>query len=124
MALTRPLRSTKSISAIRPSCDSAGQQALVWFETRLPSPKTTGLPWMRLIGCTTCTCWPTIAVIAGLRVSRSASAAWAGETAWLYSVPQWRLTMTARAPRARARRAARRMRPGVAQLKLQLWGTL
>ena len=69
-----PGLTTKSISAIRPSCDAAGQQPAVWFEIRLPSPNTTGLPCTRRIGCTTCTCWPTIASIAGERVSRRASA--------------------------------------------------
>ena len=114
MALTRLPSAVKSISAIRPSWDSGGQQAAVWLETRLPSPKTTGLPLTQRIGCTTCTCWPTIAVIAGERVSLPASAACAGEMAWLNSVPQWRLTITARAPRAPGLRAPRpRIRPGV-----------
>ena len=107
---------TKSISAISPSWDSGGQQAAVWLETRLPSPKTTGLPWIQRIGCTTWTCWPTIALIAGERVRRSASAPGLGVTAVANSVPQWRLTITCGAPRrARARRAgSARARPVVA----------
>src|SRR4051812_37489424 len=64
-----------------------------------------------------------MAVIAGERVSRSARAAWAGEIAWLNSVPQWRLTMTAWAPLLRALRASLTIRPADAQLKLQAWGT-
>ena len=69
-ALARPA-STKSISAISPYCDAAGQQAAVWFDTRLPSPKTTGLPLTLRIGWTTWACWPTIASIAGDFVSWS-----------------------------------------------------
>ena len=56
-------------SAIIPSWEAAGQQALVWLEIRLPSPNTTGLPLMVRIGWTTWTCWPTIAVISRERVS-------------------------------------------------------
>ena len=93
-------RTTKSISAIRPSCDAAGQQPDVWFEIRLPSPNTTGFPCTRLIGWTTCTCWPTIASIAGERVSVRASARCWGLTAATNSLPQCRFTITMRAPAA------------------------
>ena len=56
-------------STIIPSCVAAVQHALVWLEMRLPSPKMTGLPLMMRMGWTTCTCWPTIAVMSGERVS-------------------------------------------------------
>lgn len=42
--------------AMRPSCDAVGQQALVWFEIRLPSPNTTNLPLILRIGWGMCTC--------------------------------------------------------------------
>jgi len=31
----------------------------------LPSPNTTALQWMNRLGWTACTCWPTIALMAG-----------------------------------------------------------
>jgi hypothetical protein len=76
----RPRLTTKSISAISPSWAPAAQQPGVWFEIRLPSPNTTGLPRTRRIGCTTWACCPTIASIAGERVRRRASARCDGVT--------------------------------------------
>src|SRR6266496_3081600 len=67
MKLTRaPRLSTVMVSStIIPSWAAAGQQALVWLEIRLPSPKTTSLPLRMRMGWTMCTCWPTTAVMAG-----------------------------------------------------------
>ena len=59
-----------------PSWVAAGQHAAVWFESRLPSPKTTQSRPTRRIGCTTWACWPTTAVITRERASRLASAVW------------------------------------------------
>ena len=63
-------------STIIPSWEAAGQQALVWLEIRLPSPKTTSLPCRMRMGWTMCTCWPTTAVMSGERVSVLARASW------------------------------------------------
>ena len=72
-----PWLSTVMVSStIIPSWAAVGQQALVWLEIRLPSPNTTGLPLLRRMGWTMCTCWPTIAVMSGERVSWLARVSW------------------------------------------------
>ena len=93
-----------------PSWLPGAQHAGVWFESRLPSPNTTGMPPIRRIGWTTWACWPTTAVIAPDRASARASVDWNGSGACWYSVPQCRLTITALAPARRARRASRTIR--------------
>src|SRR6059058_3230009 len=92
------------------------QQAAVWAESRLASPKTTGLPWIQRIGWTTWTCWPTTAVMYFERVSAFASDRCSRVGACWYSVPQWMFTITASAPARRARRAAFTIRPAFAML--------
>ena len=57
-------RRSRSARSARPARRPRSRPA-VWFEIRLPSPKTTGLPLTRRIGCTTCACCPTIASIGG-----------------------------------------------------------
>ena len=76
----------------------------VWFESRLPSPKTTSRPSIRRIGWTTWACWPTTAVIVPERASRLRRAL--ERVRRVTDVPQCRLTITTRAPSRRARRAS------------------
>jgi hypothetical protein len=118
MKLTRaPRLSTVMVSrTIIPSWEAAGQQALVWLEIRLPSPKTTSLPPMMRMGWTMCTCWPTIAVMAGERVSCWARWSWKLLGWAASSSPQCRLTMTTCAPSRRARRASEMIRGALARL--------
>ncbi len=77
-----------------------------WLETRLPSLKTTNLPLMRSIGCTTCGPWPTTAVITFALVSFFATARCEELGLCEFSVPQCSWTMTASAPASRALRAS------------------
>lgn len=102
-----------------PSWEAAVQQADVWLEMRLPSPKTTSLPCIRRMGWTTWTCWPKTAVMSRERVRASASPSCWAEGAVMFSSPQWMLTSTARAPR---RRSAMR-RPSPAERAVPAWAT-
>ena len=112
-----PWLSTVMVSStIIPSWEAAGQQALVWLEIRLPSPKTTSLPLMMRMGWTTCTCWPTIAVISGERVSALARWNWKLLGSTTFSSPQWMLTITTLAPAWRARVASARICGAFARL--------
>ena len=93
---------------MRPSWVAAGRPATaLWFETRLPSLKTTNLPLIRSIGCTTCGPWPTTTVTTFASVSFFATAICDELGFCEFSSPQWSWTITASAPASRASRASR-----------------
>ena len=85
----------------------AGHSLLVgWLLRMLPIPKITHTPLTCSMRCSTWAWWPTIRSTSPEAVTASATSRWNPVISATFSCPQWKLTMTASAPRARSARAS------------------